>query len=191
VRCPEGSSYGGRATLSYVNSEEVSAVVQAEVSRDTLGQYFQFDIESPSLQTAWRIDFSDLNIKIQALTVSGVVAKLTKPSGPSTRCALSIYPADVVPTTVTNLNGEEVPAIYCNLAYIDVDSNYTLTDIQDVRSIIHREYKPVSDWLTTPYDEDLMRLHTQVEGYSALWMSPTVGMRHEYLNLESYGVELN
>jgi hypothetical protein len=190
LRCPSGTSYTGSATLSYVNGTSFSVVTSTSVSVDSTSQYFEFEIVSPSLQTGWRVDFTDLNVKIQSINVSGVVTKITRQAEPSTRCALAIYPAEAVPTTVFNSLGEEVPATYCNLAYIDVDSNYLLLDIQDIRPVIHREYKPIADWLTRPFDEDLINFYEQIKGYSILWMNPVVCVRQEYLTLETYGVEL-
>jgi hypothetical protein len=136
------------------------------------------------------VDFTDLNMKIQTITVSGIVTKMTKKAGASSRCALSIYPENAVPNTVTNTDGEEIPVTYCNLAFIDVGSDYLLQDIQDIRPIIHREYKPVADWLTKPFDEELIDFYEQFSGYSVLWMNPVVCMSQEYLSLELYGVEL-
>jgi hypothetical protein len=63
-------------------------------------------------------------------------------------------------------------------------------DIQDIRPVIHREYKPIADWLTRPFDEDLINFYEQVKGYSIFWMNPVVCVRQEYLALETYGVEL-
>jgi len=190
LRCPSGSSFSGSATLSYVLSSGPQEVVTASVSLDDTSQYFEFLIPSPSFQTGWRVDFTDLNMKIQTITVSGIVTKMTKKAGASSRCALSIYPENAVPNTVTNTNGEEIPVTYCNLAFIDVGSDYLLQDIQDIRPIIHREYKPVADWLTKPFDEELIDFYEQFSGYSVLWMNPVVCMSQEYPSLELYGVEL-
>jgi len=191
LRCPPGTSYSGSATLSYVDSVGVSEVATSSISVDKTSQYFEFNVVPPSLQTGWRVDFTELTMKIQSIAVSGVVTKVTPQAGPATRCALSIYPAEAVPTTVFNSRGEEIPATFCNLAYIDVDFNSKLLDIQDIRPVINREYKPIADWLTKPFDEDLINLYEQVKGYSTLWMSPVVCVRQEYLALETYGVELN
>jgi hypothetical protein len=190
LRCPAGTSYSGSATLSYVDPSGTSEVTTSTVSADETSQYFEFNIVSPSLQTGWRVDFTELSMKIQSITVSGVITKVTRQAEPSTRCALAVYPAEAVPSTVFNSQGEEIPATYCNLAYIDVDFNFELQDIQDIRPIIHREYKPIADWLTRPFDEDLIDFYEQVKGYSTLWMSPVVCVRQEYLALETYGVEL-
>ena len=190
LRCPAGTSITGSATLSYVQDSVVSFVSEVPIQVDTTGQYFSFDITEPSFQTGWKIEFSDLNVKIQSITVSGIVTKATRQAEPTTRCALSIYPADAIPTTVVNSKGEDVPAVFCKLAYIDVDQNYLLTDISDIRPIIHRDYKPIADWLTRPFDEDLISLYEQVKGYSTLWMSPTESMAQEYTSLAKYDVEL-
>lgn len=190
LRCPPGTNYSGAATLSYVYSSDAAEVETSTVAADQAGQFFEFNIVSPSLQTGWRVDFTESSVKIQSVTVSGVVTKVTHQAGPATRCALAIYPAEAVPTTVFNSLGEEIPATYCNLAYIDVDFDFKLLDIQDIRPIINREYKPIADWLTKPFDEDLINFYEQIQGYSTLWMSPIVCLHHEYLALETVGVEL-
>jgi hypothetical protein len=190
LRCPTNTSFTGTATLSYVNSAEVTEVSQVSISKDTVGQYFQFDISTPSFQKGWRVDFSDLKIKIQSMTISGVITKISQQAESSTRCALSIYPAESVPSTALNSKGEKVPATYCDLAYIDVDANFKLIDIKDIRSIIHRDYQPVADWLTRPFDEDLVNFYDQVKGYATLWMNPATCVTEEYAYLPKYGVEL-
>jgi hypothetical protein len=77
-----------------------------------------------------------------------------------------------------------VKATYCALAQVDVNTGYLLEDITDVRYIIHKDYVPVADWLTKPFDDDLINLYEQVEDYSNLWMNPTVCMKQEYLSLQ-------
>lgn len=190
LRCPTDATYSGTATLSYINDSQVTVVSQVSASTDLAGQYFQFDIAAPSFQTAWRVDFSSLKMKINSMTISGVVTKVTQQTESSTRCVLSIYPAEAVPTTVLNSKGETVPATYCKLAYIDVDQNYKLLDIRDVRSIVNRDFQPIADWLTRPFDEDLVNFYEQIKGYSALWMNPILCMKQEYATLTGYGVEL-
>lgn len=190
LRCPTGMIFSGNATLSYLDESGLNFVSTVSVSKDDTSQYFQFTLPSPSFQTGWRVDFTDLNVKIQTITVSGIVTKVTQQVEPSSRCVLSIYPAGTEPSKVLSPEGDEITVTYCNLAYIDVDSNFLLTDIQDIRPIIHRDYKPVAEWLTRPFDEDLINFYEQVSGYSVLWMSPDVCLNQEYLTLENYGVEL-
>jgi len=186
LRCPPGTSFSGTATLSY-SSGTVQTVT---VSEDIESQYFQFDIATPSFQTYWKVNFSEVGMKIRAIVVSGIVTKLAQQVEPSTQCALSIYPANAVPSTIINSEGEKIPANYCDLAYFDVDANFKLTDITDVRSIIHRDYTPVADWLTRPFDESLISFYEQVKDYPNLWMKPETCMQSEYANLEKYGVEV-
>jgi hypothetical protein len=84
---------------------------------------------------------------------------------------------------VVNSAGETIPATYCPLAVVDVSSNYSIEKIEDVRYIIHRDYTPVADWLTKPFDEDLIDLYEQVSDYSPLWLTPSSCMKQEYLAL--------
>jgi hypothetical protein len=95
-----------------------------------------------------------------------------------------MYPSGTLPESVVNSNGDKVKATYCALAQVDVDNNFMLEDITDVRYIIHRDYVPVADWLTKPFDDSLINLYEQVDDYSNLWMNPTVCMKQEYLSLE-------
>lgn len=185
LRCPSGTSYSGTATLSYVNGSTLSPVVAAEVLSDTQGQYFQFDIESPNLQTGWNVTFSSPSISIQSVAVTGAVTMLDSQAALSPRVTPVMYPVGTLPKTVTNSQGEEIPATYCLLAEIDVDSTYTVTRIEDTRSIIHRDYTPVADWLTAPFDEDLINLYEQVSEYDTLWMAPPSCMGQEYQKLTS------
>jgi hypothetical protein len=102
-----------------------------------------------------------------------------------------MYPENRLPKTITNSTGKSVPATYCPLAEVDVDSTYTILNIRDLRYIIHRDYVPVSDWLTMPFDKNLIDLYTQVKGYAELWMKPSECMKQEYLGLISDRVIVN
>jgi hypothetical protein len=96
-----------------------------------------------------------------------------------------MYPAGTLPATATNSAGEEIPAVYCTLAEVDIDNNYTVTRVQDTRSMIHRDFVPVANWLTTPFDEDLINLYEQVSDYDSLWMAPFSCMKQEYAKLST------
>ena len=184
LRCMPGTSYTGEATLYYVvNSEEV-LVSSASVSSDSAGQFFEFNVEKPSFELGWRVEWSDLSVSIQSVTVSGVVTQLEPQASPSTRCTLVMYPSGTLPESVVNSDGNKVKATYCALAQVDVNNNFTLEDITDVRYIIHKDYVPVADWLTKPFDDSLIDLYEQVDDYSNLWMNPTMCMKQEYLSLE-------
>lgn len=183
LRCPAGTAYTGTATLSYVNDGVLTPAATASVSSDTVGQFFTLTVEEPVLQTGWNVTFSSANVSIQSITVSGNLTLLEPQASPSPRVVLVMYPVNTLPATVLNNQGEEVPAAYCKLAEVDTDSTYTVTRIKDTRSIIHRDYVPVADWLTAPFDEDLINLYEQVSDYDSLWMAPTSCMKQEYANL--------
>jgi hypothetical protein len=91
---------------------------------------------------------------------------------------------------VENAQGEKVPATYCTLAEIDVGIDQNITRIVDTRHVIHRDYTPVADWLTAPFDENLIDLYEQVSGYAGLWMNPSLCMRQEYVKLSTSQVEV-
>ena len=190
LRCPPGTSYTGTATLYYVVDSEQVLVSSVSVLSDSSGQFFEFDIEKPSFELGWRVEWSDLNISVQSVTVSGVVTLLEPQAAPSTRCTLVMYPSGTLPESVVNSNGDKVKATYCALAKVDVTNNFMLEDITDVRYIIHRDYVPVADWLTKPFDDSLINLYEQVEDYDNLWMNPTTCMKQEYLSLEKEQIEV-
>jgi len=186
LRCPLGTSYSGTATLHYVTEGQVSGSVQTvSVSSDEDGQYFQFNPSDPSFQSGWRVEFSSTKVSIQAVTVTGSVTLMLPPLTPSPRATLVMYPRGTSPDTVINSDGEEVPVTYAFLADVDVGLDYQVGEITDRRNIIHRDYVPVADWLTTPFDQDLIDLYEQVTGYSALWMAPPSCMKQELFELES------
>lgn len=190
LRCPAGTAYTGTASLSYVDGSSFSVDQTVNIQRDSQGQFFEFEIVSPSLQTGWNIQFSSLDVSIEAITVSGVLTLLEPQANPSPRATLVMYPTGTLPKTVVNSNGEEIPATYCVLAKVDVGNDWKLLDIQDEREIIHRDYTPVADWLTKPFDDDLINLYEQVSDYSRLWMSPTSCMRQEYATLATDQVKV-
>lgn len=186
LRCPAGTSYSGTATLSYLTDGVTSTPVQTvSVSRDDSGQYFQFDIPSPTFQTGWRVTFSSLSVSLQSVTVSGTLTLLQPPSAPTPKATLVMYPVGATPKTVTNSQGEEIPVTYARLAEVDVGNNYNVISITDTRNIIRRDYVPVANWLTDPFDRNLIDLYEQVSGYSTLWMAPPSCLKQEMIGLES------
>jgi hypothetical protein len=190
LRLPSGVSYTGTATLSYVNSGVLSPVTTSTTGTDDAGTYLEFSIENPILQTGWNITFSEVKVSVQSITVSGNLNLLTPQAAPSPRARLVMYPVGTLPKTVTNAEGEQVPAVYASLAEVDISNTYQVLDIDDTRFIIHRDYVPVADWLTKPFDQDLINIYEQVSGYSVLWMSPSKCMKQEYSNLETDLIEV-
>ena len=183
LRCPPQTAYTGTATLSYYDGTTYTVAETVEIQSDGAGQFFQFTV-APRLQTGWQVEFSSLDVSIQSITVSGVVTLLEKQASASTRATLVMYPSGTLPKTVINSEGKKVPATYCPLATVDVGVEYRVESIEDNRYIIHRDYTPVADWLTKPFDENLINLYEQVSDYSNLWMAPTTSLKQEYLSLE-------
>lgn len=183
LRCPAGTAYEGTATLSYVNNSILSPVAEVDVSRDSQGQFFEFLIDRPELQTGWNVSFSGLTVSIESISVSGQITLKEPQAALSPRARLVLYPANTLPPTTTTLDGREILATYCRLAIVDVGPAYNVLRIDDQRTIIHRDYVPVANWLTTPFDLDLINLYEQVSEYVPLWMAPTSAMRQEYTTL--------
>lgn len=190
LRCPPGTAYSGTATLSYVDGATLTPVQTVNILKDGTGQYFTFSPEEEVLQSGWRVTFSDVVTSIQSIVVSGKLTLLQPQAAPSPRARLVMYPSNTLPATVINSSGEEIPATYCRLAQVDIVTGWTVEDINDVRSIIHRDYTPVANWLTAPFDEDLINLYEQVSDYSALWMSPPACLKQEYAKLKSNQIQV-
>jgi hypothetical protein len=183
LRCPPKTAYTGTANLNYYNGSTYTLVQTVDLQTDASGQFVKFDV-SPRLQTGWQVEFSSLDVSVQSITVSGVITLLERQAAASTRATLVMYPLGTLPKTVTNSQGEKVPATYCPLATVDIAVDYKVEDIVDNRYIIHRDYTPVADWLTKPFDETLIDLYEQVSDYSNLWLAPTTSLKPEYLSLE-------
>lgn len=193
LRCPPNTAFTGTATLSFVGNSDSAVLVEAPISSDSDGQYF--DLQVPEFirnefNYAYRVDFSDLKMSIQQIRVTGAVRKGASLSEPYTQSALAIYPENAVPTTYTNSLGDVVPMAYCPLATIDVGNDYKLENIKDIRQIVRRDYTPVANWLTKPFDESLINLYEQISAYPELWMSPRNCMKQEYAALTQYDVIL-
>ena len=184
LRCPTGTAYTGTATLSYVTRGIPSEVTTTSIQSDANGQFFEITLDSPVLQNGWNVTFSSTEVSIQSITVSGVLSLITPQSGPSPRAVLVMYPVNARPDTVTNSQGEEIPAVYVTLAYVDVTKDQKIEKIRDTREIIHRDYVPVSDWLTEPFDTNLINIYEQVSKYAQLWMAPPTSLFQEYEDLE-------
>ena len=178
LRCPTGTAYTGTATLYYVNSGVLSEVTTTAISSDTTGQYFTLPVTSQVLQTGWRVEFSSAKISIQSITVTGIITLLEKPSVPVPRASLVLYPSGTLPVGET----------FCSLAEITVNNDYQVTKLKDTREVIRRDYTPVADWLTKPFDTDLIDLYEEVSIYPTTWMNPPTAMKQEYAELTQYQV---
>ncbi len=178
LRCPTGTAYTCTATLYYVNNGVLSEVTSTGVSSDTTGQFFTLSVTEQVLQSGWRVEFSSTKVSIQSITVTGVITLLERPSVPVPRASLVLYPSGTLPVDET----------FCSLAEITVNNGFQVTKLRDTRNIIRRDYTPVSDWLTKPFDTDLVNLYEEVSIYPATWMNPPTAMRQEYYGLTQYQV---
>jgi len=178
LRCPTGTAYTGTATLYYVNNGVLSEVTSTQVSSDTAGQYFTLSVTEQVLQTGWRVEFSSVKVSIQSITVTGVITLLEKPSVSVPRASLVLYPSGTLPVGET----------FCPFAEITVNNEFQVTKLRDTREIIRRDYTPVSDWLTKPFDTDLINLYEEVSIYPTTWMNPPTAMKQEYAGLTQYQV---
>ena len=183
LRCPDNTAYTGTATLSYYANSVLVFESTVSIQKDSTGQYFEFAPNTPVFQSGWNVSFSSLDMAVKSITVSGVLTLLEPQESPSTRATLVMYPTGTLPKTVVNASNETVPATYCPLAQVDINNTYKIEKIQDTRFIIHRDYVPVADWLTKPFDEDLIDLYEQVTDYRPLWMAPPSAMKQEYAAL--------
>lgn len=184
LRCPSGSSVTGTATLTYYDGVSYYSSTTVAVESDDNGQFFKFVLE-PQFETGWKIEFSSLNVSIQTITVSGVITLIRNQASPSTRAVLVMYPSGTLPKTTINSSGETIPATYCPLAIVDIDKSLKINSLQDLRYIIHKDYTPIADWLTHPFDSDLINLYEQVSDYPLFWMSPESCMKQEYVALKN------
>jgi hypothetical protein len=77
---------------------------------------------------------------------------------------------------------------FCSLAEITVNNDYQIIKLRDTRVVIRRDYTPVADWLTKPFDTDLINLYEEVSIYPSTWMNPPTAMKQEYAGLTQYQV---
>jgi hypothetical protein len=196
LRCPKDSVPQGTATLFYESCptgdpggkycENPNWIFQdtVTVKKDSEGPYYEFLIEAPSFQRGWKITWSDPKMAVNGVTVSGIVTLMRKPISPVSYWQLVAYPENQIPDTKINAEGKEIPLSTCNLAMVDVNNLYEAEKITDIRQTVNTDYEPIADWLTRPWDENLMSLYEQSDNYFSLWMNPNSCMYQEYGKLE-------
>lgn len=182
LKLPLGVGFSGTATLYY--EDLTTPVAEGSLRSDGTNNYLDFKVAEPNLQNSWRIVFSSNSISVEQIFVSGNLTLLQPQATASPRARLVMYPEGTSPKTVINDQGKTLPVTYCKLAEVTVNSDYQVTKITDLRTIIRREYAPVADWLTRPVDSDLIDLYEQVSDYQNTWLSPISAMKQEYSSLE-------
>jgi hypothetical protein len=179
LRCPPGTGYVATASIYYVTpggNQFIQGTVAPSV--DSTGQYYEFNFSAPVFNTGWKVVWSDTDVAIQSITISGSVVQMKRPAAPSTLASLSLYKGIVTPPN----------AIFCPLAYVEVDNKFKVTSIEDIRYVVRRDYVPVANWLTRFFDENLIDLYEQVSDYPNLWMDPPTCLRQEYASLISKNI---
>ena len=187
LRCPEGTAITGGAKLSLAatKADPLEEVSTTSVQSDSEGQFFEFNLPEGNYATTWSVSWEDRKIAIRDIAVSGVISLRRKPAESLSRISLVAYPQTTLPKTALDSSGNEVPAVYCKLAFVDIDDSFRVTRIVDLRESVNSDYRPISEWLTRPWDTNLISLHNQVENYSELWMSPQKCLLQEYSSLEN------
>ena len=190
LRCPANTVVTGEARLFYYNADTASydLASSAVVDKDSTSQFFRLGALDPSFQKVWRVEFDDLKVSIQSVVVTGTMTRLNRPVAPRPRATLVMYPENLIPRTVLNASGNEVTPTYCDLALVSIKDGYVIEDIRDIRNITQREFVPVADWLTKPWDDNLINLYEQVKGYANLWMNPETLLDQEYDTLTQYDI---
>lgn len=195
LRCPTNSAITGTATLHttdclnldsespYCDSPIFTEYETVAVQSDASGQYFRFEIPNSPFITGWSVSWSDKKVAIKDVKVTGTIPIRSKPAEGITNISLVAYPQSTLPATVTNGLGKEVPAVYCKLAFVDTSNAYTVTKIEDIRESVNTDYQPIADWLTRPWDENLINIFEQIQNYPELWMNPVTCMKQEYAQL--------
>lgn len=194
LRCPPNTGFTGSASLYYMTCSSSNEGVFCDdpvwtyaetvnVSKDETSQYFEFEIDSPWTVKGWKVEWTDQKMSISNIYVSGVLTLTRRPAAKSTSYALVAYPVNSIPSTIENSLGEDIPLILCKLAYVDINSEYTVTDLTDAREIVFNSYEPVAEWLTRPWDENLMSVFDQIDNYGKYWLDPIECMRQEYASL--------
>jgi hypothetical protein len=188
------AEYTAQATLEIMSEGTWQFAANAELGSENNQVTYTFNLSNPSFVRGWRVVWTSIfgstvpKVYIQNVEVSGIVSLPSRPSGPETFASLVLYPENLVPDTVTGANGKELTAVYANLAFVEVNSVYEIITIEDARYIIHRNYTPVADWLTTFWDNNLTNLYDQVKTYQVSWMNPQVCLNQEYVALAQYGI---
>lgn len=201
LRCPYGSGHTGTATIYYMScadnteSEFCNNPVwnfwgTSTISSDQVGQFFNFTFDTPINCKGWKVEWSDPNISISDVVVSGIISEMRKPATMTTDYALVAYPANSVPSNFTNSEGKEVPLILCKLAYVDINNAFTVTGIRDIREVVQTKYEPIAEWLTRPWDENLMEMYDELSNFPDRWLNPDTCVLREYDKLTQYNIEV-
>jgi hypothetical protein len=182
LRCSQSAVVQGSATLSSSTPGSLPKQLSiTSVQSDSEGQFFSFDISDPMPANSWSIVWSDPKVSISNITVTGTISVKKKPAEALSRVSMVAYPRTNLPATALDSNGNEVPLVYCKLAYVDIDDSFTVTAISDLRESVNVSHQPIADWLTRPWDNNLSNIQSQINNYASQWMAPDSSLKHEYV----------
>lgn len=205
LTCPQKTSFTGTASLYYMSCSDENpgefcenpnwtyagdTSVSEDVSNGVKTQFYEFNLSSPIVCKGWKVEWSDSKVSVNRVSVSGIITLSKKPASLTTNYALVAYPMNSIPTKFTNSEGKEVPLILCKLAQVDIDSAFRVTKVQDLREVVYNSFEPIAEWLTRPWDENLMSLYNIFSNFQGYWMTPSVALKHEYKTLGDNGVEV-
>jgi hypothetical protein len=191
VRTSGSSLINETAKLYFLVNDNWILISEAFLKEDSSGFFYEFELNEPTFQLGYKVKLPDANVTVSFITVSGIVTLSSRPATFTTKSALVAYPENMVPSTFVNSEGEEVPLAICRLAYVDVGDDYLIQEIDDVRNIIYKDYKPIAEWLTRPQDDDLVNLYEEVLEYPKYWMDPETVLSEEYQDLKKVSVQLS
>jgi hypothetical protein len=202
LKCPPGFEPKGVATLkrmvcqtqaeegSYCYDYTWEFEASAEPKFDDRIAHYEFLIQEPTPQTGWRVDWDEEDLKIYQISVDGILSLKRKPEEGISVCELVAFPENAVPAEVDLGEGGSVRATYCNLALVDVNKDFKVEKISDLRQIVKVDYTPISDWLTQPWDGNLSDLFKKFSNFTELWMSPVSAMKSEYEGLNEKSIQV-
>jgi len=203
LRCPSGKVASGSATLFTMVCEDPPeegeycqnySWLYEEVTtpaQDELGFYYEFIFPEASVNKGWRVQWESQDVSIHRILVDGVVSLKRTPEEGVSVSELVAFPENSAPDSIDTGEGGTVRATYCNLALVDVDREFKVSKITDLRQIVSTDYTPISDWLTQPWDDNLSEFFRVFNSYTPLWMNPVSAMKEEYRKLTEKSVEVN
>jgi hypothetical protein len=142
---------------------------------------FSFFLDDTVFGNKWELRWGSVPMQLQEIRMSGSFPSTYRPKTTKMFIDLVAYPAYEYPPEFA----------YCKLAYVDIDENHRVIGSPvDLRSTILRDYQPVAEWLTRPWDDLLKGAYDLHEDYGPLRMNPVSAMHHEYGDLENLGIRV-
>ena len=143
---------------------------------------YEFWLDNTITGEVWRVEWEHPEMEIENVLMTGSFPTWYRPTTTFMSVNLVAYPAYEFP---------EDGFAYCKLAYVDVDEDYRVTgDIDDIRYTINRDFQPIAEWITRPWDDLLIKYYEEHKNYVPRRMDPSTALVHTYSDLRGVGVEL-